>query len=122
MTADTPISPTASPFFPRRATPKKEQLRFATNTQSSENVILCHRVTSDKNIKNPDVHTANDRNSTKRIFPDTTPMGHAPGHHRPPVREAAKKAYRQILRYFQKTIYLTVFFFQTNFFLVVVTN
>jgi hypothetical protein len=74
--------------------PQKVLQRFATNIQSLENNILCHRVTSNKNIKNPDINTANNHNSSKQIFPDMTPMGHAPHTWRPDVSDVHTKAKR----------------------------
>jgi hypothetical protein len=72
--------------------PQKELQQFATNTQSSQQGILCLGVTSHKNIKNPDIYTANNPNSSKRIFPDMTPMGHAPHVCRPDISDVHAKA------------------------------
>jgi hypothetical protein len=91
MTAITRPSPTAAPVLAKRATPQNELQQFATNSQSSQQGILCPRVTSYKNIKKPDVNNENDNNSKTRIFPGITPMGHAPGHQRPPVGEAGRE-------------------------------
>jgi hypothetical protein len=92
MTAITRPSPTAAPDLAKRATPQKVLQQFATNTQSSQQGILCTKVTSHKNIKNPDLNNANDHNSSKRIFPDVTPMGHAPHGCRPDVSDVHVKA------------------------------